>query len=259
MLGASTLALYAMLGIECATIPAGRVIDPGRTIPRATIVGTVVTALIYLCISIVPMLLIPQAQLSNSNAPFADLIGQYLGPQYGRWLALFVVISGLGALNGWTLVVGELTQAFARHGDFPAVLGKVNARATPMVAFVATGVAASVTLWFNYDASTATVFTFLSELVTASNLPLYVAGSLAVLVLWRRGAIGRIGPREIVWICAAPLAAAYCIWAFAGAGARPLLLGLLLAAAGIPFHLWSLRARRNKLTSNEAEKSPAIS
>jgi APA family basic amino acid/polyamine antiporter len=259
MLGASTLALYAMLGIECATIPAGRVIDPGRTIPRATIVGTVVTALIYLCISIIPMLLIPQAQLSNSNAPFADLIGQYLGPQYGRWLALFVVISGLGALNGWTLVVGELTQAFARHGDFPAVLGKVNARATPMVAFVATGVAASITLWFNYDASAATVFTFLSELVTASNLPLYVAGSLAVLVLWRRGAIGRIGRREIVWICAAPLAAVYCIWAFAGAGARPLLLGLLLAAAGIPFHLWSLRARRNKLASSEAEKSPAIS
>ena len=244
MLGASTLALFAMLGIECATIPAGRVIDPARTIPRATIVGTLVTALIYLCISIVPMLLIPQAQLSNSNAPFADLFAQFLGTQYGRWLALFIVISGLGALNGWTLVVGELTQLFARHGDFPAALGTVNSRATPLRAFVLTGAAASVTLWFNYDVSMAKVFTFLSVLTTASNLPLYLAGSLGVLVLWKRGEIGRIGPREVLWIAAAPLAAAYCVWAFAGAGGKPLLLGLVLAALGIPFHLWATWARR---------------
>jgi APA family basic amino acid/polyamine antiporter len=263
MLAASTIALYAMLGIECATIPAGRVIDPGRTIPRATIVGTVATALIFLCISVVAMLLIPQAQLSNSNAPFADLIGQYLGPQYGRWLALFVVISGLGALNGWTLVVGELTRAFALHGDFPAAVGKVNSRATPMRAFVVTGVAASITLWFNYDPSMATVFTFLSVLVTASNLPLYLAGSVGVLVLWRQGKIGRVGRREIVWICAAPLAAVYCVWAFAGSGAKPLLWGLALAAAGIPFHWWAVRARRNgdaiHDASSEAEKSPISS
>lgn len=255
MLGASTLALFAMLGIECATIPAGRVIDPGRTIPRATIVGTLVTALIYLCISIVPMLLIPQAQLSVSNAPFADLFDQFLGTQYGHWLALFIVISGLGALNGWTLVVGELTQTFAKHGDFPAALGAVNSRATPMRAFVLTGAAASVILWFNYDASMAKVFTFLSVLVTASNLPVYLAGSLAVLVLWKRGEIGRIGRREVLWIAAAPLAAAYCIWAFAGAGAKPLLLGLLLAALGIPFHLWATWVRRSTLGSRQPEKS----
>jgi basic amino acid/polyamine antiporter, APA family len=258
MLGASTLALFAMLGIECATIPAGKVIDPARTIPRATIVGTLVTALIYLCISIVPMLLIPQAQLSASNAPFADLFAQFLGTQYGRWLALFIVVSGLGALNGWTLVVGELTQVFAKHGDFPAALGTVNSRATPMRAFVLTGVAASVTLWFNYDASMAKVFTFLSVLVTASNLPLYLAGSLGVLVLWKRGEIGRVGRREVLWIAAAPLAAAYCVWAFAGAGAKPLLLGLVLAALGIPFHLWASWSRRNTLASSQGEKSPVI-
>jgi basic amino acid/polyamine antiporter, APA family len=206
-------------------------------------------------------LLIPQAQLSNSNAPFADLIGQYLGPQYGRWLALFVVISGLGALNGWTLVVGELTRAFALHGDFPAAVGKVNSRATPMRAFVVTGVAASITLWFNYDPSMATVFTFLSVLVTASNLPLYLAGSVAVLVLWRQGKVGRIGRREVVWLCAAPLAAVYCIWAFAGSGTKPLFLGLLLAAAGIPFHLWSIWTRRRSLPSSGSGngKSPVIS
>jgi APA family basic amino acid/polyamine antiporter len=242
--GAASTALFAMLGIECAMMPAGKVIDPARTIPRATIVGTVLTALIYICISIVPMLLIPQGELSASNAPFADLFGRYVGAQYGRWLALFVVISGLGALNGWTLVLGELTQAFATHGNFPAALGKVNSRAAPAYAFVLTGVAASVTLLLNYSPSLAQVFTFLILLVTAAVMPLYAACSLAVLMLWKQGKLGALGRRELVWLGAAVLAALYCVWVFVGVGAKPLWWALALAAAGIPFHLWARRARR---------------
>ncbi|HEY0341374.1 MAG TPA: amino acid permease, partial [Steroidobacteraceae bacterium] len=212
--------------------------------PRATIVGTLVTALVCVGISIVPMLLIPQAQLSASNAPFADLFGQYLGPQYARWLALFIVISGLGALNGWTLVVGDLTQAFARHGNFPATLGKVNSRAAPVNAFLLTGVAASVTLVLNYDTSTTEVFTFLSVLVTAANLPLYLACSLAVLVLWKQQGITRLGPREITWFAVAILATVYCIWVFCGVRPKDLLWALLLAAAAMPFHWWAIRSQR---------------
>jgi amino acid transporter len=101
------------------------------------------------------------------------------------------------------------------------------------------------------------VFTFLIVLCTASNLPLYVVASLGVLVLWKRGEIGRIGRREVLWIVAAPLAAAYCIWAFAGVGTKPLLLGLVLAAGGIPFHLWAIWARRNN-SASQRQKSAAI-
>jgi APA family basic amino acid/polyamine antiporter len=244
ILAGSTVALYSMLGIECAMMPAGKVIDPARTIPRATIVGTLLTALIYLCVSIVPMLLIPQAELSASNAPFSDLFGRYLDPQYGRWVALFVVVSGLGALNGWTLIVGDLTQAFARHGNFPKVLGEVNSRGAPLYAFVLTGIAASVTLVLSYNASMAKVFTFLVNLVAAANLPLYLACSLAVLTLWRRGEITRIGPRHLVWFGAALFAAIYCIWSFIGAGREPLLWAVALAAMGIPFQLWSRMSQR---------------
>jgi len=240
---AATLALFAMLGIECAMIPAGKVRDPARTIPRATLTGMLVTGLIYLCISLVPMLLIPQAELAASNAPFADLFGRYLGSQYGRWLAFFVVIGGLGALNGWTLIVGEMTQSLALHGDFPAPLGKVNSRLAPAAAFVLTGALASIMLVLNYNSSLATVFTFLVRVVTAATLPLYVACCLAVVVLWRRGEIRLRGSREIRWLGAALLAMGYCVWVFAGVGAVPLLWTLALAAAGIPFW-WLARAAR---------------
>lgn len=253
---AAATALFAMLGIECAMMPAGKVIDPARTIPRATIVGTVLTALIYICISIVPMLLIPQSELSASNAPFADLFGRYVGAQYGRWLALFVVISGLGALNGWTLIVGELTQALAAHGDFPAVLGKVNSRSAPAYAFVLTGIAASITLLLNYSPSMAEVFTFLIKLITAANLPLYVACSLAVLVSWKQGKLGTLGRRQLAWLCASLLAAVYCVWIIVSVGAKPLYWAMALTAAGIPFHVWAWWAKRTQRRRAQRDAAP---
>ena len=74
-MAASTIALFAMLGLESATVPAARVENPGRTIPRATMVGTLLTAVIYIIVSTVPMLLIPQQELAHSNAPFATADG----------------------------------------------------------------------------------------------------------------------------------------------------------------------------------------
>jgi basic amino acid/polyamine antiporter, APA family len=116
VISASTLTLYAMLGVECAAMPAGRVCDPGRTIPRATFIGTLTVALVYVCVSLIPMLLIPQSELAVSSAPFADLFARLLGPASGKLLAAFVIVSGLGCLNGWTLILGELTVSFARKG-----------------------------------------------------------------------------------------------------------------------------------------------
>ena len=113
MLAASTIALYAMLGVESAAVPAGRVRDAGRTIPRATMAGTLLTAVVYVAVSAVAITLMPQQELASSEAPFADLLDRFLGAGSGRWLAVFVVVSGLGALNGWMLLTGELTRTMA--------------------------------------------------------------------------------------------------------------------------------------------------
>ena len=232
-IAASTLALYAMLGVECAAMPAGRVKDPGRTIPRATFIGTLLVAGIYICVSLVPMLLIPQPELATSNAPFADLFARFLGPGSGKLLAAFVIVGGLGCLNGWTLILGELTVSFARHGGFPQALGKVNSHRAPTRAFVLTGILASLMMVTNYNDSMAAAFTWMSVVVTAANLPMYLGCALAVLVLWRRGLMPRPGAREARWIAAAALAAIYCVWASIGIGGKPLLWALALCGVGV--------------------------
>lgn len=238
-----SLALFAMLGIECATIPAGRVRSPQTTIPRATLAGTLIASLLYCGISIVPMLLIPQAQLAVSNAPFADLFSRELGGQYGNGLAAFIIVSALGALNGWTLVIAELTQTMARHRGFPRALSKENSCGAPARALVVYGALTSMMLLVNYSESVASGFAFLIVVATAANLPLYYVCSLAYLVLRRRGEVTG-GGRAGVQIAVCLLATAYCVWASVGIGAKPLLWTLALGGVGIPVYLWSLRTRR---------------
>ena len=58
----AALTLWAMVGFESATIPAGHVRDPERTIPRATMIGTLAVGLVYLlACSGVALLLPPDA------------------------------------------------------------------------------------------------------------------------------------------------------------------------------------------------------
>ncbi len=240
---ASTLALFAMLGIECATIPAGRVRDPERTIPAATIIGSAVTAIVYLGVSILPILLIPQQSLAASNAPFADVFSRVLGGGFGRVVAFFVVISGLGALNGWTLLVGEVTQSLARYGGLPG-LARENRYGAPAIAFVLTGAIASIMMLTSYGGSIGLIFVFMSVVVTAANLPLYFVCALAVPILVRQGEITAGRTRAIVLSAAGILATAYCVWATIGIGMKPLLWTLALSAVGVVVYLWSSPARR---------------
>ncbi|HKD52654.1 MAG TPA: amino acid permease [Steroidobacteraceae bacterium] len=251
LIAASTLALYAMLGVECAAMPAGRVRDPGRTIPRATFIGTLLVALIYICVSLVPMLLIPQTELATSNAPFADLFARYVGTGSGKLLAAFVIVGALGCLNGWTLIVGELTVSFAKHGGFPRVFGRVNAHGAPLWGLLLPGVLASFMLIMNYNDSMADAFTLLSVVVTATNLPIYIGSALAVLVLWRRRQIPKPGPREVRWIVAAFLAAIYCVWASIGIGRKPLEQALLVCVPGVLVYAmyWWYSGRREVIAA----------
>jgi APA family basic amino acid/polyamine antiporter len=207
--------------------------------------GTWITASIYLVVSAVPLLLIPHAELAEASAPFALVMERFGGEGYGRWLALFVVISGLGALNGWTLLAGELTRTMADNGVLPRAFTRNNRFGAPVAALVLTGLLASGMVLMSYSRSLVSGFTFLSTVVTAANLPLYLCASLALGVLWWRG--HRDAGRDL--LVAAVLGTAYAVFAFIGMGAQPFWLALALMVVGLPLY-FLLRRRHGRAVGN---------
>lgn len=241
---AATIALFAMLGIESAIVPAARVDAPGRTIPRATMTGTVLTVIVYIVVSAVPLLLIRQAELAEATAPFALLMDRYAVAGAGRWLALFVVISGLGALNGWTLLSGEVTRTMAERGVLPAVLARHNRHGAPTAALLLIGALAAAMITMSYSKSLVSAFTFLTRVVTAATLPLYLCCALALLVLWQRRRAG-CATRRVLLVAVASLL--FVALAIVGIGREPFLYALGLCAAGLPLYALMRLRRRTAL------------
>lgn len=241
---AGTIALFAMLGVECASLPAAKVQQPERTIPRATIAGTLLAAAVYVSVCAVPLLLLPQAELAASNAPFVDLFRRYWDAGSGHWLALTVIFSGLGALNGWTMLAGEVTASMASHGVFPSILKEPNRHGAPSWSLLLMGVLASVMIGMNYSRSLAEGFTFLTMVVTAASMPLYLVGGAAVFKLRRRGVLAN----GALLATSAAMSCAFSLWAYYGMGKEAFWWSVALGAVSLPV-FWLVRARQKSVTA----------
>jgi basic amino acid/polyamine antiporter, APA family len=231
---AATLTLWALLGLESATVPASKVRDPGRVIPRATLLGTIITALICIIACTTVLLLVPPQTLASSNAPFVDLTTRYWGATAGKVLAVFAAISGFGALNGWILLQGELPNVMAKNGVFPAIFARDSARFTPVFSLLFSSTLVSILILMNYHKSMVNVFTFMILLSTTACLVLYALCSLALLRLQWTGRMpaqrGRVVPLAIVGV----IATIFSLWAIVGAGREAVLWGCVLLLLGAP-------------------------
>jgi len=228
----AALTLWAMLGFECAAVPASRVKDPGRIIPRATLIGTLAVGLIYLAASSSVFLLLPADVAAKSAAPFADLVASHWGKGAATLVVFFAAISCLGALNGWVLLQGEIPLALARRGVFPAWFGKVNSRGMPVQAQIAGSILSTGLIAANYTKGLTELFEFMALLATVATLVLYFLAGIAALRLMALGQLRRGGLLLITLV-----GTAYALWTFYGAGLEATKWGMALLATGIPVYL----------------------
>jgi APA family basic amino acid/polyamine antiporter len=223
--------------------------DAHRVIPRATIVGTLVAAAVYIVSTLGVMSLVPAAALASSTAPFADAAQAIGGASAAAVIALGAAISCLGALNGWTLMAGQLPMAMAADGLFPAPFARTSARGTPVTGLVIGAtlstlmVAVDLVQWRlagGEGRDLVTLFTQVILLATLSTLVPYFFCSVSV-VLGRGAAAGARAGHGARLVAVVGLL--YSIVAIIGAGSEVLVWGLALLAAGVPVYAWMARRR----------------
>ncbi|MFI0353267.1 amino acid permease [Actinomadura sp. 9N407] len=235
---AAALTLWAFIGLESATVPAEDVKDPEKTIPRATIAGTALTALIYILGTVAVLGLVPAAALATSTAPFADAADAAFGGWAADLVAAGAAISAFGALNGWILLQGQVPFAAARDGLFPRVFARTGRGGTPIVGLVVSSVLASGLMLMNYNASLVDQFTFIILLATLTTVIPYAYAAVAELVLLATDRAAFSGGRLARDAVIALLAFGYSAWAIAGAGYEVVYKGTLLIFAGMPVYAW---------------------
>lgn len=232
----AALTLWALLGLESATVPTGVVRDPERTVPRATVIGMLVAGITTMLACTVVIGLLPLDVLRNSAAPMADAASRLWGPLAGIGVGVVATISCFGALNGWVLLQGQTPLAAAQDGVFPASFARLDRHGTPRFGLLLSSVLASALIASNYTRSLVALFTFSILLSTATTLLPYL---ISVLAWWRIDPRAR-WPRKLV----AGGALAYSAWALLGTGVESLLWGGTLVLAGLPIFLWQRRCAR---------------
>jgi APA family basic amino acid/polyamine antiporter len=184
--GAMAIALFSYLGVETAAVAAAKVRDPDRNVPKATILGTLATAVVYMLSLIAVFGMLPSSQLAQATAPFSDAANVIFGGTWaGKVMAILVIISGFGALNGWTMICAEMPLAAANDGLFPEQFKRISKAGVPPFGIIASTVLASIAMIINYlGSSGATVFTTL-VLMTGITAAIPYAFSALAQIKWR--------------------------------------------------------------------------
>jgi APA family basic amino acid/polyamine antiporter len=180
------IALFSYLGIETASVAAGKVKDPDRNIPKSTILGTVATAVVYMLSLTAVFGILSTTALGESTAPFSDAANVIFGGTWaGDVMSVAVIVSGLGALVGWTMICAEMPLAAAKDGLFPERFKRENAANMPGFGIVASTALASIAMAVNYVGSDgATVFTTL-VLMTGITAAIPYGFSALAQIKWR--------------------------------------------------------------------------
>jgi APA family basic amino acid/polyamine antiporter len=233
----ATLTLFAFLGLECATIPSGQVENPGKTIPRATLYGTLAVTALYILGTVVIMGVLPPSVLKTSQAPFADAAASMWGDWARYLVAGGAVMSTFGALNGYIIMQGQIPAAAAIDHVFPSIFKKENRAGSPVVSIVGSSVLISALLLMNFNHSLANTYQFIILLSTMTVLVPYLFSAVSYVVLAKR-------THQLKWnngikITIAILAFAFSLWAVAGSGQESVYWGFILLMAGVPLFGWS--------------------
>lgn len=180
------IALFSYIGVEVASVAAGKVRDPDRNVPKSTVFGTLATAVVYMLSLIAVFGILPASALEKSDAPFSAAVNEMFGGTWaGYTMAVVVIISGFGALNGWTMIVAEMPLAAAKDGLFPDRFKQLSKEGVPAFGIISGTALASIAMAVNYIGSSgATVFTTLI-LMTGITVALPYGFSALAQIKWR--------------------------------------------------------------------------
>jgi len=195
---------------------------------------------------------IPREQLAHSSSPFADASSAMWGHWAGGLIAVGALISSLGALNGWTLLMGQVPMAAALDGLFPIWFGKRSKNGVPALAILISASLATALLLLLASGGRGFVsfYNFIVNLATMAAVIPYAFCALAGVILVRHPDDASAGGMKSRFTFVEIVAFAFSVWTIYGCGAEAVMFGLLLLLLGIPLYVW-MRSR-----SPRSEQAP---
>ena len=242
------LTLWSYLGLESAAVATDTIENPTKTIPRATMIGTIFVAVVYILSSTAVLGIVPASTLETSSFPFATAADTLWGSTAFYFVAFCAAVSCLGAANGFILITPQVSSAAADDKLFPAPFARRTKNGVPAWGMILAAILESVVLALNYSGTqnAVEIFNFIILLATLTTLIPYVFCAMAEVMIFFTDRERFSGQRLGASITVAVLAFIYSVYAVIGSGATSVMWGFILLLAGIPVYVWMRRPGQEK-------------
>ncbi|KPV42389.1 APC family permease [Alicyclobacillus ferrooxydans] len=220
--------IFAYGGFEMATIPAGEMVNPRKTVSVAVIGTLVGVTLFYMLIQIAATHLDPA--LATAKAPLAAA-GKAMFAGGLTVMTVGAVLSIFGTKSGVALAAPRQLYAIARDGGLPGVFGFISeGQKTPVVAIWTTGILVMI-------AATTGTFNTLVLLNVAARVYEYLLVCVSVIVLRFKDKNAERPFRLPFGILIPVVAGILCIWLLAQEAGQQLGVALIALVIGLVLYV----------------------
>jgi APA family basic amino acid/polyamine antiporter len=220
---------------------AGEVKSPKRNLPMALALGLGLAIGLYVLANLAYLRVLSVAEIAASDRVGALAAERTMGLMGGSFVSFTILMSIVGAINGWAMTAPRIYFAQARDGLFFRRFAEIHPRyQTPAFSILMFGA------WAALLALTGTYETLATYAMFAAWI-FYGLTSMAVLVLRRRFPSRprpyRMAGYPVTLLLFVAVAAGFVVNTFI-ATPGPALVGTLLIAAGVPvYFFWAKSAR----------------
>lgn len=232
----ANITLWAFLGLECASIPAGSIKNPKRTIPLATLLGTLIAAIIYISSTTAVMGVVKPSTLLNNAAPFTTAAQVIWGDFGSILIGIGAIIACLGAVNGWILVQGQMAFAMANDHLLPPIFTKKSKYNAPSMSIIISSTISSIVILMNYSDGLISMFNFMMLISTIMTLISFIFCSIARIMLLAKQ--NKPHKTKLTIISISVFAFIYGIFIVGSADENIVYWSMLMLLAGLPIYAW---------------------
>ena len=173
-------ALWAFDGWADLSFVGGEVKDPQKNLPKALIIGTLAVVAIYLLANLAYLSVFTVDQISHSRLVAADVAKVLVGDWGVSFVAITVMLSTFGTLNGTLLTAPRIFFAMADDGLFFRAMAKVHPKyETPYVAIITCAILGITFVLLRS-------FEQLADAFVTAIVPFYALGVASVYVMRRK-------------------------------------------------------------------------
>jgi arginine:agmatine antiporter len=245
---AVSIMFWSFMGVESASVAASVVQNPERNVARATLLGVLIAALVYVLSTTAIMGIMPNDALRHSSAPFADAAMQVLGPVGAVLITICAIIKASGCLGGWTLINAETALATARDGLFPALFAHTDSRGVPVRGLVIVSILMTVVVFLTISPSVGDAFLTLTDISVLLVLTPYIFAAVAVSYYIQRGLL----TRPVVWV--ALITVLYCLTVIVASAGTAVAITMALGLATAPlFRAFLAFSKRDKAAQPQSQ------